>query len=146
MNIHADVTFIAGDDWTIQGTLQDATGAPYNLNGVTVMWTMVNQHNQQAIAPADITITIVNALQGTITITVDNAKTSPVAAGRYTDALRINDRGQVTTMWTGNIAVGEDPFRQSLAPAPAVAMGKAGRNAGRIIPIRQPAPPIVVSS
>lgn|SRR5262245_47816678 len=109
---HAQTNFYAGDDWQIDATLLDETGAPFDLTGATISWVLMNVHTHaQLVSPLDAVITVVDALAGTCTITVPRDKTSPVPTGLHEDALRIIDAsGIASTLSTGPVHVQADPF------------------------------------
>jgi len=77
---------------------------PINLTGAALQWGLLDANNKEVIASASVQITIVDALNGLIEVTVPTGVTATVAVGDYTDALRIN-APFVATMWVGPIIV-----------------------------------------
>jgi hypothetical protein len=121
---HAQQSWTAGDDWQINATLLDENGAPYNLSGISgtpeIKWALMNRDYKRVLDVADVSIVIVDAAAGKCSINVPAAKTSPLAAGRYTDVIRIVTGGITSTLCYGPLSVMADPWA---AQAAVVAVG-----------------------
>ena len=69
------------------------------------------------LADGDASIMIVgDPAAGTIHITVHNAKTASLEAGRYIDSLQITIGDVVSPLWLGQILVAAYPRRAMLPP------------------------------
>lgn len=117
---HDDLEFFAGDDWTISGVLLDINGSALDLTGARFEWCLIDPTGLQ-VGPIEggVTVSIVNATQGLVTIVVPYALTEPLAPGRYHDSLRVF-LGLRSTYWVGTILVNCDPFTliPNFQPAP----------------------------
>ena len=110
---HTPLQWTAGDDWQINATLQDETGAPYDLSGGhTIKWALMTSGFQRALDENDVSISVTDAVAGKITIIIPAPKTSPLPDGRYTDVIRIVIGGITSTLSYGNIQVAADPWIQ----------------------------------
>lgn len=114
---HPVFQFFGGDDWEISATLLDENGVPYNLTNAQVKWTLIDNAGRRILDVADVSISITNALAGTCLIMVAAAKTTTIAAGRYTDALRIVIGGITSTLNMGPVQVVADPWRAAQSTA-----------------------------
>jgi hypothetical protein len=109
---HALIDFYAGDDWEIQATLLDENGDPYNLSPLpTIEWALVDRNYNRVINGTDISISVVDAAAGKCAILVPAMTTTVLAAGTYTDTLRITIGGIVSTLSAGSIHVIADAFK-----------------------------------
>jgi hypothetical protein len=120
---HAQISWTAGDDWQINATLQDETGAPYDLTGSPeILWALMDTSFKRILDEDDVSIIVTNAAAGQCSINIPAAKTSPLPGGRYTDVIRIVIGGITSTLSYGPISVAPDPW---LAPdAVAAQRGK----------------------
>ena len=107
---HMAFAFYGGDDWEINATLIDENGAPFDLTDAQVLWTMNSETGQRVLADGDFTITPIDPLAGTCTITVAAAKTTEIAGGKYSDAIRIVTSGITSTLAVGAVFVTGDPW------------------------------------
>lgn len=114
---HPVFQFFGGDDWEISATLLDENGVPYNLTSAQIKWTLIDNAGRRILDVADVSISITNALAGTCLINVAAAKTTTIAAGRYTDALRIVIGGITSTLNMGPVQVVADPWRAAQSTA-----------------------------
>ena len=120
---HDYVEMRAGDDWTIQATLLNPDGSPYNLTNALLEWILIGPDGQGAIT-SGYTVSVVGSdpTQGLAVIQVSSALTGPLEAGYYMDSLRATSpappapNGQVTTMWDGQIGVCINMFYPLLPP------------------------------
>jgi len=103
-------SFFAADDWTINGTLYDIYDDPLNPTGYTIEWGLYDFNLVPVINTGDVIITIADAVNGKIVITVPSEKTQIVVPGDYTDALRLTKNQNTGTMWTGPIMVKKARF------------------------------------
>jgi hypothetical protein len=108
---HTTFQFIGGDDWEIQATCLDENDEPYNLTGATIKWTLLDNAGNRVLDVGDYAISIVDAAAGKCSIWIASPKTTTVAAGRYTDALRISTGGVTSTLSMGPIHVIADPWK-----------------------------------
>ena len=117
---HPSVYWFGGDDWQVNATLLDENGNPFNLTepGTRIQYALMNSFDQRALDETDVTISVVDAAAGQITISVPAAKTSPLPGGKYNDTIRIMFGGYTSTLSYGPVSVTADPW---LAPIPAVA-------------------------
>jgi hypothetical protein len=122
---HRPYSFIAGDDWQINIRLTDHLERPYNLNGVKIMWLLHSPMGE--IVQHDYMIRIINAVQGTFSVFIPNDVTSPFVAGIWTDWVRIDCNGIVSTLLTGPVVVTADPWRARIYEAPR-AIGRSEEN------------------
>jgi hypothetical protein len=108
---HPRIEFAAGDDWEIQVTLLDETGRPYNLSfgNPVVKWRLMNVYGVAVIGD-DAQITIVDAINGIVLVSVPSAITSPVVGGLYMDSLRLTMGNETGTMLTGLVEVRGNPW------------------------------------
>ena len=110
---HNPVAWFAGDDWQINATLLDDKGNPYNLAQPNeIKWCLTNAVLQYVLDNEDVTISIIDAAAGQCVILVPSAKTSPLAGGKYSDAIRIIIGGITSTLSVGDIYVIADPWAE----------------------------------
>jgi len=69
-----------------------------------MQWGLLDANGNTVISEMSAQITIVDALNGMIKISVPGSVTATVSVGDYTDALRIN-APFIATMWIGPIIV-----------------------------------------
>ena len=118
---HAPLSLFAGDDWSIGVTFLDATGAPINLTGATVKWTILNIDGQAALTASQFSITVGGAT-GQCTLAVPATSSTTLAGGTYNDTWRLVIGGIATTPLYGSFIVHADPF----APVVLAALGFQG--------------------
>ena len=122
---HSNVNWFGGDDWQINATLLDENGSPFDLTQThTIEWALMNANYQRVLDETNVTISVVDAAAGRISILVPAAKTSPLAAGHYNDTIRIVFGGFTSTLSYGPISVSADPWA---APVPAAAAAEPPR-------------------
>ena len=119
---HPPLSLFAGDDWSIVATFLDATGAPIDLTGATVLWTLLNIEGQAVLTSSQFSVTIGGAT-GQCTLTVPAASSTKLAGGTYSDAWRLVIGGVATTALYGSFVVHADPF--AAAPASVVTFAAA---------------------
>jgi hypothetical protein len=113
---HTAIEFTAGDTWEINVTLLDENGAPYDLTqpGLEIKWTLLDRsYKQVLIGAANIVVT--DGPAGKCTIFIAAETTTVLAAGTYTDALRIIYGGTSGTLLVGPINVRADPWANQAA-------------------------------
>jgi hypothetical protein len=131
--VHEAWPFVAGDDWEISATLIDEDDAPYDLTGTPdIKWALLNDSFERVIEDANISVSD-PPTAGKVVIRVPASETSGLAAGYYTDALRIFIGGIHSTLFYGPIYVGGDPF------AAAVMAAHLGLGGTVVIPMRKKA-------
>ena len=116
---HAPLSLFAGDDWSIGVTFLDAAGAPINLTGATVKWTLLNIEGQAALTSAQFSVTVGSPTTGQCTLDVPAASSTTLAGGAYNDAWRLIIGGASSTPLYRSFIVHADPF----APGAAAALG-----------------------
>jgi hypothetical protein len=109
---HDDVTLYSGDDWTINGTLLDASGNPFDLTGADLTWRLLDADGQSMLPSESATITVVEpASDGKIIISVPDTATAGLVPGPYVDALRVDDSADKrSTLWSGRVQVSANLF------------------------------------
>jgi hypothetical protein len=68
---------------------------------------------KRSLDESDVNITVTDAVAGKCSIHIPAAKTAPLAAGPYSDVIRLNMGGITSTLAVGPIIVTADPW---LAP------------------------------
>ena len=86
LTYHGDVEVAAGVPWTINGTLCNAAGAPFDVTNAQLAWVLLNADSY--VVPMTASITKTDPVNGAISIEVAKTDTA-LAPGRYTDALQI---------------------------------------------------------
>jgi len=108
---HFDIYWTAGDDWQIDATLLDETGAPFDLSGTPeILWALVDAAGSRALDETDAIITVTDLLAGTCRIEIPATATSPLPGGHYNDVIRIVIDGVTSTLSYGHIHVTADPW------------------------------------
>ena len=111
---HRPISFIGGDDWRLNIRLTDHLERPYNLNNLNkIMWLLHSPMGE--IVPHDHLIRFINPLQGTFSVEIPNDVTSPFPGGIWTDWVRIDCGGIISTLLTGPVVVTADPWRAPIA-------------------------------
>ena len=113
---HAAVRWVAGDDWQINATLLDETGAPFDLTAANILWILTGTFGA-VLESSDVTISVIDATSGQCQINIAAAKTSPLVGGNYTDSIRIVVGGITSTLVFGGIYVIADPWAVAIAKA-----------------------------
>jgi hypothetical protein len=106
---HDDVLVTAGDDWVINGTLFDSTGAVLDLNDAELMWDLRGLDGAILTLPS-LDLQIADPNKGLVTLSISRADTAGLDPGCYVDALSIVKGNVVSTVWAGNIMVSADPY------------------------------------
>jgi hypothetical protein len=108
---HKMISWTAGDDWEIDATLLHEDGTPYDLTGPhTVKWALLTAAGGRVLDETDVNITTTDAINGGIAIKIAASLSSPLAAGIYTETIRIVYVGITSTLATGPINVHADPW------------------------------------
>jgi hypothetical protein len=111
MSTHEDYYWTAGDDWQINATLLDYTGAPFDLSGTTqVCWSLKSEAGDTVLTEDDVNIIVVDPTAGQCAIQVPGEMSSPLIEGRYTDMIRIVYAGTTSTLSHGLNWVTADPW------------------------------------
>jgi hypothetical protein len=114
---HQMVSWFAGDDWQINATLLDENGTPFDLSGnPPIKWALMNASFQRALDETDVDISVTDAAAGKCAIIIPAAKSATLAAGRYTDVIRIVFGGMTATLSYGFIYVSADPWQADRVP------------------------------
>ena len=106
---HDDTELMAAIDWAIDGTLLDATGQPLDLTNATLQWTLIGPSGTPVLQNTDAAISVVDASNGLTRISIANAMTATLNAGRYIDALQLSIGDIVSPLWLGVILVAANP-------------------------------------
>jgi hypothetical protein len=115
---HFDIYWTAGDDWQIDATLLDETGAPFDLSGTPdIKWALVDAAGARALDETDAIISVTDVVAGTCRIQIPATATSPLAGGNYNDVIRIVVEGVTSTLSYGHIHVTADPWAAAAATA-----------------------------
>lgn len=118
---HPAFKFFGGDDWQIEATLTDETGAPLDLTDAQILWTMNDSKGMRVLEDSDFTITVVDAPGGICSIKVPSTRTTEIAGATYSDAFRIvTGDGVTSTLSVGTIYVTADPFVAAVEAKAAV--------------------------
>jgi hypothetical protein len=113
---HFDIYWTAGDDWQIDATLLDETGAPFDLSGTPdIKWALVDAAGSRALDETDATITVTDMAAGICRIEIPATATSPLVGGNYNDVIRIVIDGVTSTLSYGHIHVTADPWAGATA-------------------------------
>ena len=115
---HQPLSLFAGDDWSIGVTFLDASGAPIDLTGATVLWTLLNIEGQAALTSSQFSVTV-GGTTGQCTLDVPAASSTTLAGGTYNDAWRLVIGGGATTALYGSFIVHADPFAAAVTAARA---------------------------
>jgi len=103
--VHDLHSFYAGDDWQINGSLFDENGDPLDVTNATIDWAL--RDGALSIVNVNITLQVLDPVNGKIKIFVPSASTTSIVAGEYSDILRVTIGAITDTMWTGAIFVKE---------------------------------------
>ena len=106
LTYHRDVEVTAGVPWTINGTLCNAAGAPFDVTNAQLAWVLLNADS--FVVPVTASITKTDPVNGAISIEVTKTDTG-LAPGRYMDALQIRQGTGTGLYWIGQILVAEHP-------------------------------------
>ena len=109
---HPDIELVAGDDWSIVGTVLDDSGNPLDLTGSTLVWTFIDPDGETMVDLITASSISPNSppTAGILTIAVPRGVTAPLLAGRYHDALRVIPTIGASTYWLGSILIEPDPM------------------------------------
>jgi hypothetical protein len=75
-----------------------------------IKWSLTTCAGKLVLDETDATIVIVDAAAGICSIVIAAAKTSPLPGGEYTDFIRIETGGVISTLATGLVVVQADPW------------------------------------
>lgn len=107
----ANAPFIAGDTRTIQATVEQSTGVPFNLTGAAIKWQVFAMSSGTFTGEAIISkavgsgITITNPSGGVFQISLASADTTGFAGTYYHEAEVTMPGGIVHTAFTGTITI-----------------------------------------
>lgn len=109
--VHEDIELRAGDDWEIDGTLQDESGNALDITSATLEWMLRDNNGDIVLDGIHPTIAVVGpSTQGQVSITVPATMTVQLDPGRYTDAFRVTIVGHPAVTWVGQILVAANPW------------------------------------
>lgn len=107
----ANAPFIAGDTRTVQATVEQSAGAPFNLTGAAIKWQVFAMSGGTFTGSPIISksvgsgITITNAAGGIFQISLASADTTGLAGTYYHEAEVTMPGGIVHTALTGTITI-----------------------------------------
>jgi len=81
MAIYSDIQVDQGADFSVEVTIEDATGNIANLTGYTVAGQIRKSYSSSTAT--NFSVSISNAAKGEITATLSNTTTAAMKAGRY---------------------------------------------------------------
>jgi len=105
--LHPLVSFYAGDEFQIAGSLFDQDGTPIGLTGAAIEWKLATL-DRSVVLDYSIGggIAVTDAANGLILITVSEGDSAKLSPGRYRDQLRVTtSTGVLSTQWVGFIDV-----------------------------------------
>lgn len=105
MAAYAELTLDQGTDYAGQITLSNDDGTPLDVTGSTFQC-QVRKSYFSANATANLDMTILDAANGVVRLTLDAANTATIKSGRYLyDIKRTDANNQVTRLVEGIITV-----------------------------------------
>jgi len=110
-----------GDDFRFHIQIVDENKIPYDLSKLNwIKWLL---HNDEGLIwEHEFLLSHADAAAGRLMVWLPHADTTRFPGGLYTDFLRINCNGIVSTLLTGPITIIADPWKASVAVAPFAAM------------------------
>jgi hypothetical protein len=107
---HPDIDIVSGTDWTIAGTLYDATGKLLDVTNCTLAWVLLDPDGNPVL-PTDLNITIskTDPINGAIQVNVPNAYTY-LRPCRYTDVLQVTEGTSTDVFWIGQLRCAANPI------------------------------------
>src|SRR5262245_8462382 len=96
--------------------LLDADGQPLDLNSATLTWTLIGSQGVPVLQNGDASITITDAANGLVRISVHHTVTATLECGRYIDTLQLTIGDVISPLWTGQILVAANPRRVMPSP------------------------------
>jgi hypothetical protein len=115
---HPALELMPGDDWVIPFALTDVNGGPLDLTQAAFAWALLDPDGNSVANLVPTITTNSPASNGTGAIAINDAVTTDLLPGRYTDCLRVTITGAVSTVWVGFILVDANPFAQPAPPLP----------------------------
>jgi hypothetical protein len=114
---HPPIEVVAGDTWTISGTLTDTDGSPLDLADAGLEWVLIDDQGAcVASFPGLAEVVVMENVCAIIITLASDVVTDDFLPGRCTDALRVTfASGARDTMWRGAVLVDARP---PWAPAP----------------------------
>ena len=111
MSTHEAYFWTAGDDWQIDATLIDYTGAPFDLTGTPdIRWSLVTRPGSPCWTEAIRNIVVIDGEAGQCAIQVPASANGDLSEGRYTDAIRIVMGGITSTLSHGSNWITQNPW------------------------------------
>jgi hypothetical protein len=105
MAIYSNLSVDQGSDFTTAITVEDATGNPANLTGYVGAGQVRKTYTSSTVA-ADFIVAITYPAQGVVNITLTNAQTNAMKAGRYVYDIEVRDSNMnVTRIVEGQLEV-----------------------------------------
>jgi len=104
------VDLFAGDDWELRFSVQDPTGDVFNLTDAQVLWVLVGLKGCVAIKSDQVEVTMIDAINGKVSIIVRSMVTTRLPGNFYGHVLRVIKGGVTTTPFSGQLNVMADPW------------------------------------
>jgi hypothetical protein len=99
-----DTTLIVGDTWLVEATLEDASGVPHDLTGVTGEASIRSEPGGVVVATP--TVSVTSATDGEFSVSVPATTTADLAPGSYRWAARLEwGDGTIKTVVEGRLTV-----------------------------------------
>lgn len=107
---HPDIDVVSGTDWTIAGTIYDASGKLLDVTNCDLAWVLLDPDGNP-ILPTDLNVTISKSdpINGAILINVPIQYTY-LRPGRYTDVLQITQGMSTDVFWMGQLRCAANPM------------------------------------
>jgi|TARA_B110000211_G_scaffold161705_1_gene182864 outer membrane lipoprotein-sorting protein len=105
MAVYSDISIDQGSDFSAEVVVNDATGTVANLTGYTGAGQIRKTYSSSTFTAFGVTVT--NAGNGVLTITLSNTVTNAMKAGRYVYDVEITQtsNGEITRVVEGQITI-----------------------------------------
>tara|TARA_B110000495_G_C22851854_1_gene496730 strand:- start:556 stop:891 length:336 start_codon:yes stop_codon:yes gene_type:complete len=105
MAVYSDISIDQGSDFSAEVVVNDATGTVANLTGYTGAGQIRKTYSSSTFTAFGVTVT--NAGNGVLTITLSNTVTNAMKAGRYVYDVEITktSNGEITRVVEGQITI-----------------------------------------
>ena len=110
MMTHPDLSYNIGDNFELYGQLHGDDWRNFDLNGANVYWTLASLDRKTVYLAISSTntatnssVTVVNANNGVVAVSVNASDTKSLPAQVLYDQLRVVTSTVTVTMWSGRI-------------------------------------------
>jgi len=105
MAVYSDISIDQGSDFSAEVVVNDSTGTVANLTGYTGAGQIRKTYSSSTFTAFGVTVT--NAGNGVLTITLSNTVTNAMKAGRYVYDVEITQtsNGEITRVVEGQITI-----------------------------------------